>query len=162
MIYSCRISTHTFLMTLYDCANPSTAIPIIIEGRFQAFQRFSSRKLVLKAVESCFVALNYYGNGSTFLDIQIQNHCTAECKIIVSRYSGFNGFPVVNWYKKPLKAVEPLSIILQVAALLRRFQLIFATRLLLENRENVENRWKSLSGRSNKTTLKTYCHSHNN
>ena len=117
MIYSCRISTHTFLMTLYDCANPSTAIPIIIEARFQAFQRFSSRKLVLKAVESCFVALNYYGNGSTFLDIQIQNHCTAECRIIVSRYSGFNGFPVVNWYKKPLKAVEPLSIILQVAVL---------------------------------------------
>jgi hypothetical protein len=43
-----------------------TAIPIIIEGRFQAFQRFSSSKLVLKTVESCFMALNYYGNGSTF------------------------------------------------------------------------------------------------
>jgi hypothetical protein len=41
---------------------------------------------------------------------------TATCKIIVSRYSGFNGFPVVNWYKKPLKALEPLSIVLQVAA----------------------------------------------
>jgi hypothetical protein len=41
-----------------------TAIPIIIEGRFQVSQRFSSSKLVLKAVESCFVALNYYGNGS--------------------------------------------------------------------------------------------------
>jgi hypothetical protein len=35
----------------------------IIEGQFQAFQRFSSSKLVLKTVESCFVALNY-GNGS--------------------------------------------------------------------------------------------------
>jgi hypothetical protein len=44
--------------------NPCTAIPIIIEGQFQAFQRFSSSKLVLKTVESCFVALNYYGNGS--------------------------------------------------------------------------------------------------
>jgi hypothetical protein len=38
---------------------------MIIEGRFQVFQRFSSGKLVLKAVESCFMALNYYGNGST-------------------------------------------------------------------------------------------------
>ncbi len=44
-----------------------TAIPIIIEGLFQAFQRFSSSKLVLKTVESCFVALNYYGNGSTYV-----------------------------------------------------------------------------------------------
>jgi hypothetical protein len=43
----------------------STAIPIIFEGRFQVFQRFSSNKLVLKTVESCFVALNYYGNGSS-------------------------------------------------------------------------------------------------
>ncbi len=34
-------------------------------GQFQVFQRFSSSKLVLKTVESCFVALNYYGNGST-------------------------------------------------------------------------------------------------
>ncbi len=42
-----------------------TAIPIIIEGQFQIFQRFSRSKLVLKAVESCFMALNYYGNGST-------------------------------------------------------------------------------------------------
>jgi hypothetical protein len=30
------------------------------------FQRFPSSKLVLITVESCFVALNYYGNGSTF------------------------------------------------------------------------------------------------
>ncbi len=42
-----------------------TAIPIIIEGRFQNFQRFSSGNLVLITVESCFVALNHYGNGST-------------------------------------------------------------------------------------------------
>jgi hypothetical protein len=42
----------------------STAILIKIEGRFHAFQRFSSSKLVLKAVESCFMALTYYGNDS--------------------------------------------------------------------------------------------------
>jgi hypothetical protein len=42
----------------------STAISIIIDGRFQVFQRFSSSKLVLKTVESCFVALNCYGDGS--------------------------------------------------------------------------------------------------
>ncbi len=41
------------------------AILIIIEGLFQDFQRFSSSKLALKTVESCFVALNYYGNGSS-------------------------------------------------------------------------------------------------
>ncbi len=46
----------------------TTAVPIIIEGRFQAFQRFSGSKLVLKTVESCFMALNHYGNGSK-LDI---------------------------------------------------------------------------------------------
>jgi hypothetical protein len=46
-----------------------TAIPIIIEGRFQVFQRFSSSKLVLKTVESCFAALNYYGNGSMWMHV---------------------------------------------------------------------------------------------
>ncbi len=45
----------------------ATAILIIIEGQFQIFQRFSSSKLVLRTVESCFVALNYYGNGSRIL-----------------------------------------------------------------------------------------------
>jgi hypothetical protein len=39
---------------------PYTAIPIIIEGPFQVFQRFSGSKLVLKTVESCSMALNYY------------------------------------------------------------------------------------------------------
>jgi hypothetical protein len=43
----------------------STAIPTIIEGRFQDLPRFSSSKLVLVTVESCFLALNYYGNGSS-------------------------------------------------------------------------------------------------
>ncbi len=47
-----------------------TAIPIIIEGRFQVFQWFSSSKLVLKTVESCFMAFNYYGNGSTHSHLQ--------------------------------------------------------------------------------------------
>ncbi len=42
----------------------STAIPIIIEGQFQVFKRFSSSNLVLKTVESCFAALNYYEIGS--------------------------------------------------------------------------------------------------
>ncbi len=37
---------------------------------------------------------------------------TATCKIILAHYPGFNGFPEVNWDKKPLKAVEPLSFIL--------------------------------------------------
>jgi hypothetical protein len=41
-----------------------TAILTIIEGRFQVFQRFPSSKLALKTVASCFVALNYYENGS--------------------------------------------------------------------------------------------------
>jgi hypothetical protein len=40
---------------------------------------------------------------------------SATFKIIGGRYPVFNGFPEVNWYKKPLKAVEPLPIILQVA-----------------------------------------------
>jgi hypothetical protein len=43
----------------------STSILIIFEGQLQAIQRLSSSKLVLKTVESCFVALNYYENGST-------------------------------------------------------------------------------------------------
>jgi hypothetical protein len=34
-----------------------TAILIIIEGQFQAFQRLSISKLVLQTVESCFAAL---------------------------------------------------------------------------------------------------------
>ncbi len=42
----------------------STAILIIIEGQLQDFQRFSSSKPVLKTVESCFMALIYYENGS--------------------------------------------------------------------------------------------------
>jgi hypothetical protein len=43
-----------------------TSILTIIEGHFQAFQRFSRSKVELQTVESCFVALNDYENGSTF------------------------------------------------------------------------------------------------
>jgi hypothetical protein len=39
------------------------AILIICGSQFQVFQRFSSTSLVLKTVESCFVALNHYENG---------------------------------------------------------------------------------------------------
>ncbi len=46
-----------------------TAILMIFEGQFQVFQRFSSSKLVLKTVESCFAGLNYYENGSTYAGI---------------------------------------------------------------------------------------------
>ncbi len=49
-----------------ECTSPTgTAIPIIIEGQFQAFQRFSSSKRVLKTVENRSTALNYYGVGSS-------------------------------------------------------------------------------------------------
>ena len=41
-----------------------TATLIIIEGHLKVFQQFSSSKLVLKTIESCFVALNYYENVS--------------------------------------------------------------------------------------------------
>ncbi len=59
-----------------DWEQGCTAIPIIIEGRFQVFQRFSSSKLVLKTVESCFAALNYYGNGSTgVFGASVDHHC---------------------------------------------------------------------------------------
>ena len=58
------------------------AIPIIFEGLFQAFQRFSSGKLVLKTVESCFLTLNYYGNGSRLNHDSWQEICeTSEVKV---------------------------------------------------------------------------------
>jgi hypothetical protein len=52
-----------------------TAILIIIEGQFQAFQLYSSSKLVLETVESCFTALNYYGKCSTFRILANMNLC---------------------------------------------------------------------------------------
>ncbi len=58
-----------------------TAIPIIIEGRFQNFQRFSSSKLILITVESSFLALNYYGNGimESILIFHIHMHTCLKC-----------------------------------------------------------------------------------
>jgi hypothetical protein len=40
---------------------------------------------------------------------------TAICKIIGNRATVLNVFPVVNWYKNPLKSVDRFPIILQVA-----------------------------------------------
>jgi hypothetical protein len=62
-MYMC-LFIYMFMFVLLASHTVCTAIPIIIEGRFQVFQRFSSSKLVLKTVESCFMALNCYGNGS--------------------------------------------------------------------------------------------------
>ena len=58
-----RTRTYACTSRLYA----DTAILRIIGGRFQVFQRFPSSKLVLKTVESCFVALNYHGNGSIYV-----------------------------------------------------------------------------------------------
>ncbi len=63
-------------MYICVCISP-TAILIIIEGQFQVFQRFFRRKLVLRTVESCLVALNHYENGSrrnTYTYIHIYIH----------------------------------------------------------------------------------------
>ncbi len=49
------------------CLFINTAILIIIEGRFQAFQRISRSKLVLQTVGSRFAALNYHENGGMFV-----------------------------------------------------------------------------------------------
>ena len=62
------VDVRTHVLAIY------TAIPIIFEGQFQVFQRFSSSKLVLKAVESCFVALNYCGNGNICTFVQFRPH----------------------------------------------------------------------------------------
>jgi hypothetical protein len=59
---------------------PHTAILIISEGQFQVLQRFSSSKLVLKTVETCFTTFNYYENGSTFMIF-----CVFECMCVIGR-----------------------------------------------------------------------------
>jgi hypothetical protein len=71
-------STHDLRLYVWSsawgfCLRLCTAIPIIIEGLFQVFQRFPSSKLVLKTVESCFVALIHYWNGSTRLSANIHH-----------------------------------------------------------------------------------------
>jgi hypothetical protein len=60
---------HITVFSIQGCSR-LTAIPIIIEGQFQAFQRFSSSKLVLKTVENRSTALNYYGIASTVFSMQ--------------------------------------------------------------------------------------------
>ena len=52
----------------------AAAVLIIIESQFPAFQRFSSSKLVLRTVESCFVALNDYENGSKLIMVDSLCH----------------------------------------------------------------------------------------
>jgi hypothetical protein len=66
MLYNVVMCLCVCVICINSCHRPQTVsvLPIIIEGQFQVFQRFSSSELVLKAVESCFVALDYYGNGS--------------------------------------------------------------------------------------------------
>ncbi len=67
-----------------------TAIPIIIEGRFQVFQRFSSSKLVLKTIESCFTGLNYYDIGSS-VEFVIQRVCVYVCMCVCIIYRLMQG-----------------------------------------------------------------------
>ncbi len=51
-----------------------TAILIIIEDRFQVFQRFSSSTLVLKTVGNRLATLNYYENGSSLCSFECCTH----------------------------------------------------------------------------------------
>ncbi len=62
-----RVCMYVFVCECIGQNVLGTAILIIIEGQFQAFQRFSSSNLVLKIVESCFAALNYCENGSMYV-----------------------------------------------------------------------------------------------
>jgi hypothetical protein len=60
-----RILDHMYVIvnvSVFEGIITTTAICIIMEGRFQAFQVFSSSKLVLKTVENCFAALTYSEN----------------------------------------------------------------------------------------------------
>ncbi len=57
----------------HSLSHSPTAILKIIEGLFQVFQGFFSSKLVLKAVESCFVALNYHESGSSLSHSPTEN-----------------------------------------------------------------------------------------
>ncbi len=57
----------------YNIFGTSAAILIIIEGQLHVFQRFSISKLVLKTIESCFVALNNCGNGIKLLSLLVSD-----------------------------------------------------------------------------------------
>ncbi len=85
-----------------DLHRKSTALPIIFEGQFQVFQRFSSSKLVRKAVESCFVALNYYGNGSKLLlgivcVLCMCMKCVCAFKHTFEEQASFSGTLLITW-----------------------------------------------------------------
>jgi hypothetical protein len=54
-------------------------------------------------LKSLKLTLNYYENGSS-LEAESYSSDTANLKIIDARYHDFNGFPVVDWHQKPLKA----------------------------------------------------------
>jgi hypothetical protein len=83
-------------------SNLGTAIPMIIEGQFQILQRFSSRKLVLKTVESGFLkALNYYENGSSIMRLYISEYITFGCGdpsfMHCIRASKFNPYKMITY-----------------------------------------------------------------
>ncbi len=80
----------------YTSRNNTTAIPIIIEGQFQVFQRFSGSKLVPKTVESCFVALNYYGNGSKIVFGVLLNRNQFESFLALISGSEPDGFRILS------------------------------------------------------------------
>jgi hypothetical protein len=68
--FSMCVSTNTkfapYVQAALKYMGRCTAIPIIIEGHFQVFKRFTSIKLVQKQFKSRFAALSYSGNGSTY------------------------------------------------------------------------------------------------
>ncbi len=63
------IGEGTLKILLLSDIQSHTAILIIIEGQLQVFQQFSSSKLVIKTVESCYTALNYYENSAMLIDV---------------------------------------------------------------------------------------------
>jgi hypothetical protein len=76
-----------------------TAILIMIEGQLQVFQRFSGSKLELQDM------------------MMSRCHVTADCKIIGTGPTVFNGLRYQFITGKPLKAVAKVSVILQSAVL---------------------------------------------
>ncbi len=80
-------NTHLKPQVPRQYVSTNTAILIMIEDQFQIFRRFSSSKVVLKAVASCFVTLNYHENGSLILYPHVCMRCI----------SGTLGW--VSWWK---------------------------------------------------------------
>jgi hypothetical protein len=117
----------------YVCANTcvhmrtlkTTTITIltIFECQFQVFQRFSSSKLVLKTVESCFATLKYYGNGNN----------TPMCRMLCLRV-GKKGFPRFPVCMQHCTTANP-----KITDVRYQLSTVFSTSLLLENRLNHDN-----------------------